>query len=92
MAQILIHPTATGPAAIARLEAETGRVAVLAGMAAELIFGDGMSCDCAARHFDHDIDECCGCEDAPECAHWIASVDPFGTGDYWHTEYERAPR
>lgn len=38
MAQILIHPTATGPAAIARLEAETGRVAVLAGMAAELVF------------------------------------------------------
>ena len=51
------------------------------------------NCTCSAYPFPHRhgggaCDEC-GCEDAPHCEHWIADVDPFGTGDFWYVEFER---
>ena len=53
-----------------------------------------MNCTCDAYDFPHRVgsgacDEC-GCEDAPECEHWIAVRDPYATGDHNYIEYERA--
>ena len=54
-----------------------------------------MICNCEAYPFPHRLGggacEECGCEDAPHCHHWIATNDPFCTGDWWNIEYERAP-
>ena len=55
-----------------------------------------MTCTCSAYPFPHRqgggaCDEC-GCENAPHCEHWIATRDPFATGDWWHVIYERAKK
>lgn len=51
------------------------------------------TCTCDAYPYPHRTgggacDEC-GCPDAPHCEHWIASVDPFGTDDFYYIEFER---
>lgn len=53
-------------------------------------------CRCDAYPFPHrhgsgDCEEC-GCANAPYCEHWVPVHDPYGTGDHWYVEYERAER
>ena len=57
---------------------------------------DNPTCRCDAYPYPHRTGggACieCGCIDAPLCRHWIADQDPHATGDFYHVEYERAPK
>ncbi len=49
-------------------------------------------CRCTAYPHPHRLGsgDCCGCESAPDCWHWIRIPDYYGTGDRDNVRYERA--
>ncbi len=51
-------------------------------------------CRCNAYSFLHRAKsgDCCGCESAPDCGHWIRIPDYYGTGDHSNVRYERAEK
>ena len=51
-------------------------------------------CRCAAYPHPHRLGggDCCGCESAPDCGHWIRVPDYYGTGDHSNVRYERTEK